>query len=243
MALCECGCGNDAGIYRQTNRQKGRIKGQPKRFIDHHNNRRIEHATSLLCEKGHLRTPENSYPSWVREGKLRCRICTEERTKRQREAGTHYSVREDTEEIRRKGQKFIDMKMRYGLTREQYEIILGRQKGRCAICSVVMDSSHPNLVPSIDHVHIDNEPKYSVKQIRGLLCGLCNRGLGQFQDSVELLEKAAHYLKETQWNQPFTASSLAMDLGLEAGRIQQLQQSSPDEGTYMTFAATASQAS
>ena len=241
MSLCECGCGQDDGVYRQTNREKGRIKGQPKRFIDHHNTRRIEFATSLCCENGHLRTPKNSYPSWVKEGKLRCRICTEKRVKKQRKDGTHYTVREETLETRKKSQKFIGIKCRYGLTREQYEELLEKQKGRCAICTILMDSSQSNLIPTVDHVHLENELRNSHKKVRGLLCGRCNRGLGQFQDNVEVLEKAAQYLKETQWNQ-FIASSSATELRLEAAKMLQLQQSLPSEDTYMTFAATASQA-
>jgi hypothetical protein len=34
--------------------------------------------------------------------------------------------------------------------------------------------------------------------IRGLLCNNCNRGLGRFKDSPDLLESALRYLKREQ---------------------------------------------
>jgi len=35
--LCECGCGQDAGYYKKTRNYANVFKGQPKRFINHHN--------------------------------------------------------------------------------------------------------------------------------------------------------------------------------------------------------------
>lgn len=37
--LCECGCEQPAPIAKTTNRKKGRIAGQPMRFVHHHNAR------------------------------------------------------------------------------------------------------------------------------------------------------------------------------------------------------------
>lgn len=37
MALCQCGCGQDAGVYALASRKRGWIKGQPKRYrVGHH---------------------------------------------------------------------------------------------------------------------------------------------------------------------------------------------------------------
>lgn len=41
--------------------------------------------------------------------------------------------------------------------------------------------------------HIDHD--HRTMKIRGLLCSICNRGLGYFKDSPELLRKAANYLE------------------------------------------------
>ena len=36
VPLCRCGCGKSVGFWSKTNRSCGRIKGQPKRFINGH---------------------------------------------------------------------------------------------------------------------------------------------------------------------------------------------------------------
>lgn len=40
MSLCQCGCGGETPIVDMTSRGRGRIKGQPSRFIAGHNLRR-----------------------------------------------------------------------------------------------------------------------------------------------------------------------------------------------------------
>jgi hypothetical protein len=59
-----------------------------------------------------------------------------------------------------------------------------KQKGKCAIC----DRSNRPLC--VDHCHRHNH-------LRGLLCGPHNSGLGFFEDSPELLLRAALYLLAT----------------------------------------------
>ena len=63
---------------------------------------------------------------------------------------------------------------------EKYE----QQKECCAICK-----SHIEIVDSaIDHNHLTEE-------FRGVLCKICNRGLGFFKDNISILENAVEYLK------------------------------------------------
>lgn len=57
------------------------------------------------------------------------------------------------------------------------------QGGKCAICSTDIDHS-----AHVDHCHTTNK-------IRSLLCGHCNKGLGHFKDSSEVLALASAYLK------------------------------------------------
>lgn len=73
---------------------------------------------------------------------------------------------------------------RYGLSVERYESLLKGCNGLCEICS--MSQTAINL--AVDHDHITGV-------VRGLLCGNCNRAIGIFQDSPELLERAAAYLR------------------------------------------------
>jgi hypothetical protein len=71
-----------------------------------------------------------------------------------------------------------------------------RQESRCAICG-----AETKIVP--DHAHTE-PPKP-----RALLCGTCNRGLGQFKDSPEICEKAAAYLR--YWSMPCSHCGKCLD--------------------------------
>jgi hypothetical protein len=90
----------------------------------------------------------------------------------------YYKNREDWS-IRRRLKK-------YGLTKEQFDQMFEVQKGLCAICK--FDLLKGIYGVAVDHDHVTGK-------VRGLLCHPCNRGLGQFQDSENLLEQAIHYLR------------------------------------------------
>ena len=76
---------------------------------------------------------------------------------------------------------------RYGITREQYE--QATAKG-CLICGATDRKLH------VDHDHSCCPSKnYTCGEcVRGLICGLCNRGLGSFDDNPDALMRAASYL-------------------------------------------------
>jgi hypothetical protein len=77
------------------------------------------------------------------------------------------------------------MKHKYGLSEEGYQELWDRQSGLCAICG---KSEEVTRRLHVDHCH-------DTKIIRGLLCGKCNRGIGMFDDSEELLNSAIAYLR------------------------------------------------
>ena len=83
-----------------------------------------------------------------------------------------------------KGKKYHDtvLRKKYGIGLHQYQSVLIEQNGRCCICN---KEDWRNL--AVDHNH-------ATGVVRGLLCSTCNTGLGQFQDSVDLLNKAIEYL-------------------------------------------------
>lgn len=77
----------------------------------------------------------------------------------------------------------------YGLSAFQFDELLARQKGVCAICSqpeTHLRRGRP-LPLCVDHCH-------KTGRVRGLLCHECNWALGKFKDSQELLQKALNYL-------------------------------------------------
>ena len=84
------------------------------------------------------------------------------------------------------GKKY-SIKYWYNLENKDYDKIFNEQKGCCAICGVHQSKLKRAL--SVDHDHKTNE-------VRGLLCIKCNVALGIFNDSIELLDRAKHYLKK-----------------------------------------------
>lgn len=76
---------------------------------------------------------------------------------------------------------------KFGLTVEQYDAMLDAQEHLCALCR------QPNQGQR--RWHVDHDHKTGV--VRGLLCNLCNVGLGMFQDNIEKLKAAIAYLERT----------------------------------------------
>lgn len=81
----------------------------------------------------------------------------------------------------------------YGISLEDYDNMLARQAGKCAICGTDNPAGEGNfpkkaLSFSVDHCHGSG-------RVRGLLCNTCNRGLGFFRDDTILLVAAQRYLE------------------------------------------------
>jgi hypothetical protein len=79
------------------------------------------------------------------------------------------------------------LKATYGLSLDDYEALLQRQNGVCAICGRdnIKGNQKRDLV--VDHCH-------ATGKVRGLLCDLCNTAIGKMQDSSAILRKAAAYI-------------------------------------------------
>jgi len=90
-------------------------------------------------------------------------------------------------------QRNRNLKYKYGITTKDYEELLQKQGGACAICGVI-ESGVPGKYNnfSVDHAHDDT------KKVRGLLCNRCNGALGMFSDDVKLLQKAVDYLNKSR---------------------------------------------
>lgn len=89
--------------------------------------------------------------------------------------------RSDPDRVRKKA-----LRNRYGITLEQYKMLVEQQDHRCLICKAHRSYLSRDLV--VDHCH-------KTKKIRGLLCNLCNLGLGYFKDNDKNLRSAIEYLK------------------------------------------------
>jgi hypothetical protein len=90
-----------------------------------------------------------------------------------------------------------NLKYRYGITEEDYEKLLVKQKHSCKICGHKPDKdqtqpdncqTQPDKPLYVDHCH-------QTKAVRGLLCSKCNLALGHMNDDPTRLERAADYLR------------------------------------------------
>lgn len=80
----------------------------------------------------------------------------------------------------------------YGISLAQYELLLSDSV--CEICGSVDELC-------LDHCH-------STGDIRGVLCRMCNRALGQLGDTLESLRRAVSYLEQEPKQVPEVDESL-----------------------------------
>lgn len=71
-------------------------------------------------------------------------------------------------------------KKEYGITHDEYDQIMSKQK--CDICG-----TSEGIQFDLDHCH-------TTGKIRGCLCSNCNNGLGRFKDNPKFLTNALMYL-------------------------------------------------
>ncbi len=86
-----------------------------------------------------------------------------------------------------------DLLRRHNINFDGYCSLQKKQNNVCAICGnpeIAIDQRGKLRNLAVDHCH-------KTGKIRGLLCTNCNKGLGHFKDSPDLLTKAIEYLKTT----------------------------------------------
>lgn len=90
------------------------------------------------------------------------------------------------------GTRAKNLKARFNITIECYNVMFLKQKGKCAICSkaeTALDNKGNIRWLACDHNHKTGD-------IRGLLCSCCNTGLGLLGDSTKILSNAIKYLEK-----------------------------------------------
>ena len=137
-----------------------------------------------------------------------CKTCNEEKeiTEFPKRTGYKDGIRPHCKECRRKYQlnsyyenrhkhpydyvKNRDDKLKriYGISYQEYLIMLEAQGGCCAICGT--NDTGKRKAFAVDHCH-------ETGNVRGLLCSNCNTGIGNLRDDIGLLERAIEYLRNT----------------------------------------------
>jgi hypothetical protein len=143
------------------------------------------HKLCSKCEwsKPLLAFPKARRPSGRAAECLECRMTLPSQSlERRRAASFRYYRRKGHAQVRDRA---------YGLEPGQYEEILREQCGLCAICREPEHATRQDGTPrplNVDHDHASGA-------IRGLLCGGCNKTLGNMRDDPARLRAAADYLE------------------------------------------------
>jgi Recombination endonuclease VII len=182
--------------YANQEQEKARLRDYSKE------SRRLESEAEAEKRREYMRVYHRTHPHPVRSREYK----NQQNAKRREQ----YSAADPTLRVYRKAyakeyrQKHPQHKRtqdlrQYGLTIIQFEALLAKQHGACAICGH-QDLSNKKMFPTVDHCH-------ATGKVRGLLCMQCNNGLGKFKDNPALLMKAAEYLSNLSCGATSTLSS------------------------------------
>jgi hypothetical protein len=80
--------------------------------------------------------------------------------------------------------KHPQLKRNYGITGNDYLMMLEECDWSCEVCGGSDDDKHL----AVDHCHTTGE-------VRGLLCQNCNQALGKLKDNPDLIRRLAEYVE------------------------------------------------
>lgn len=80
----------------------------------------------------------------------------------------------------------------YGVSEDQFNTLFEEQRGKCKICETPITNRFLDEYSA--KTHLDHCHRTGV--VRGILCHMCNSGLGLFNDDPDILRKAADYVEK-----------------------------------------------
>ena len=92
-------------------------------------------------------------------------------------------------------QRKANLKHKYGMSVKDFDNLWEKQKGCCAICNKKLSNdsgrNHRHDKVVVDHCH-------TTKKVRGLLCTMCNKGIGLLKDDKSIVKNALTYLQNAE---------------------------------------------
>ena len=95
------------------------------------------------------------------------------------------------------GERERSLRIRYGLSLNQFDSLLAAQGAACAVCHTTEPGPRGWCVDH-DHACCHESARSCGDCVRGILCGPCNTGLGHFGDDADRLMQAVAYLLSTR---------------------------------------------
>lgn len=109
-----------------------------------------------------------------------CKACSKDKRR------VYYTEKLQNSEKEKERVKKVRLKRSYALSIDEYEAMIIRQSGLCAVCGQLPSD---RSVLHIDHCHKSGK-------VRELLCTHCNSVLGHAHDNPEILRNAARYIEK-----------------------------------------------
>lgn len=83
----------------------------------------------------------------------------------------------------------INLKKKYGITQEHYNLMFEQQGGVCLVCGKPETATYKESVKclAVDHNH-------QINKIRGLLCQRCNTALGLLNENPVVIKSLLEYI-------------------------------------------------
>lgn len=197
-------CRENERKYRERNRDAIRVRarGHSKRYRERNRERVLEYARRYMKKyrvenvelvKKQQRTYYKKHKDYIlknsrtyyRENKLAKLAYADAYRERNRESINAKEKKRSRKKVQYNYVRLL--KLKYGLTIEEYIRLCKLQRNKCKICE-----------RRVYRLCVDHKEKGS---FRGLLCNTCNVGLGMFADSVVYLQSAIRYLKVSQGKQ------------------------------------------
>lgn len=189
-----------AEIYRRIKERKEidaeyaeRLKGYAQKYAEKNREKELKRGREYrlnITADADAREERNAYMrEWTARHSERINIARREKLKNDPEYAKR--VRENARlrhAANPERKRSLQLKTNYGITLDDYRSMYREQEGKCAICGTSCPD-HGKMGLVVDHCHKNGH-------VRKLLCTHCNKGIGQFKEDPEILQKAIEYLKE-----------------------------------------------
>lgn len=123
----------------------------------------------------------------LERNRIRSRVWRENNRQKSRDATTLWRANNRDKVIEQR------LKMRYGISLDDYNRMLTAQNNRCAICGTEEAKAH-NMSGKVVKLSVDHNHKTGA--VRALLCQDCNVAIGYFNEDAERMMNGAKYIQQ-----------------------------------------------